>query len=182
MSTAFSGDTPEPPGGVTVWFNPNCSKCRTVQGILAERGIDANYVRYLEQAPSRAEIEAVLTQLGTDDPRAIMRTGEAVYTELSLAGADRDALLEAVVANPILRSRIPAVSPMLMVMAPRKCPSSGRPSKCSPHCGHCSSIFHQLVKMWPAPQRGQCLRAARPSMTGTLGRSEPAMSVGFSSP
>ena len=24
--------------GVTVWFNPNCSKCRTVQGILAERG------------------------------------------------------------------------------------------------------------------------------------------------
>jgi arsenate reductase len=64
---------------VTVWFNPNCSKCRTVQGILAERGVEANYVRYLEQAPSRAQIEAVLAQLGTDDPRAIMRTGEAAY-------------------------------------------------------------------------------------------------------
>jgi arsenate reductase len=90
---------------LTVWFNPNCSKCRTVQGILAERGIDADYVRYLEQTPSRADIEAVLTLLGTDDPRAIMRTGEAVYRELGLAGAERDALLEAMVANPILIER-----------------------------------------------------------------------------
>ncbi|HZI37111.1 MAG TPA: arsenate reductase (glutaredoxin) [Acidimicrobiia bacterium] len=104
MSDAdISGDTPEPPA--TVWFNPNCSKCRTVQGILAERGVDANYVRYLEQTPTRAEIEAVLTQLGTDDPRTIMRTGEAVYQELGLAGADRDALLDAMVANPILIER-----------------------------------------------------------------------------
>jgi arsenate reductase len=90
---------------VTVWFNPNCSKCRTVQGILAERGVEADYVRYLEQTPSRAEIEAVLEQLGTKDPRAIMRTGEAVYKELGLAGADRDALLDAMVANPILIER-----------------------------------------------------------------------------
>lgn len=90
---------------VTVWFNPACSKCRTVQGILAERGVEANYVRYLEQAPSRTEIEAVLTQLGTDDPRAIMRTGEAVYRELGLGGADRDALLDALVANPVLIER-----------------------------------------------------------------------------
>jgi arsenate reductase (glutaredoxin) len=90
---------------LTVWFNPNCSKCRTVQGILAERGIDADYVRYLEQTPSRADIEALLTLLGTDDPRAIMRTGEAVYSELGLAGAARDALLEAMVANPILIER-----------------------------------------------------------------------------
>ena len=90
---------------LTVWFNPNCSKCRTVQGILTERGVDANYVRYLEQAPSRAEIEAVLTLLGNDDPRTIMRTGETVYKELGLAAADRDALLDAMVANPILIER-----------------------------------------------------------------------------
>jgi arsenate reductase len=88
-----------------VWFNPNCSKCRTVQGILAEQGIEVDYVRYLEQTPSRAEIEAVLTRLGTDDPRTIIRTGEAVYKELGLAGADRDALLDAMVANPILIER-----------------------------------------------------------------------------
>jgi len=90
---------------LTVWFNPACSKCRTVQGILTERGIEADYVRYLEQTPSRAEIETVLKRLGTDDPRTIMRTGEAVYRELDLASADRDALLDAMVANPILIER-----------------------------------------------------------------------------
>ena len=90
---------------IQVWFNPNCSKCRTVQGILTERGVEADYVRYLEQTPGRAEIESVLAMLGTDDPRAIMRTGESVYRELGLAGADRDALLDAMVANPILIER-----------------------------------------------------------------------------
>ena len=90
---------------VTVWFNPACSKCRTVQGILSERGVEADYVRYLEQAPGRKEIESVLGLLGTDDPRSIMRTGEARYKELGLADADRDALLDAMVANPILIER-----------------------------------------------------------------------------
>ena len=90
---------------VTVWFNPNCSKCRTVQGILTEKGVDADYVRYLEQTPGREQIEAVLKQLGTDDPRSIMRTGEAVYKELGLATADRDTLLDAMVENPILIER-----------------------------------------------------------------------------
>ena len=91
--------------GVTVWFNPACSKCRTVQGILGEKGVDADYVRYLEATPSRGEIEAVLTRLGTDDPRSIIRTGEAVYKELGLADAARDALVDAMVAHPILIER-----------------------------------------------------------------------------
>jgi arsenate reductase len=91
--------------GVTVWFNPACSKCRTVQGILAERGVEADYVRYLDHAPDRAAIEAVLSRLGTDDPRSIMRTGEALYKELALAGAEREALLDAMVAHPILIER-----------------------------------------------------------------------------
>lgn len=90
---------------VTVWFNPACSKCRTAQGILAERGIEADYVRYLDAAPSRDELERVLTLLGTDDPRSIVRTGEAVYKELGLAAADRDTLLDAMAANPILIER-----------------------------------------------------------------------------
>ena len=90
---------------VTVWFNPACSKCRTVQGILTERGVDADYVRYLDQAPSRADIESVLAMLGTDDPRAIIRTGESVYQAMGLGGADRDALLDAMVAHPILIER-----------------------------------------------------------------------------
>jgi arsenate reductase len=90
---------------VCVWFNPNCSKCRGARDLLEERGVDAEYLRYLEDTPSRQEIERVLGLLGTDDPRAIVRTGEAVYKELGLADADRDTLLDAMVANPILIER-----------------------------------------------------------------------------
>jgi arsenate reductase len=90
---------------VSVYFNPNCSNCRTAEGILRERGIDANYVRYLESAPTREDLEEVLAKLGTDDPRDIIRTKEPEYEELGLADADRDEILDAMVAHPILIQR-----------------------------------------------------------------------------
>lgn len=89
----------------SVFFNPKCSNCRTAQGILEERGIDADYIRYLENAPTRADLEDVLKKLGTEDPRDIVRTKEPVYAELGLDGADRDQLLHAMVAHPILIQR-----------------------------------------------------------------------------
>ena len=64
--------------GATVWFNPSCSKCRTTQGILAERGISTDLVEYLENTPDRDEIERVMRLLGVDHarlraPRSSMR-------------------------------------------------------------------------------------------------------------
>ena len=47
----------------------------------------------------------MLRKLGTDDPRAITRVGETRYRELDLARADRDALLDALVAEPALIER-----------------------------------------------------------------------------
>lgn len=73
--------------------------------MLAERGIEADYVHYLDDAPVRAEIERVMQLLGIDDPRAMMRTGEGVYKELGLATADRDALIDAMAKHPILIER-----------------------------------------------------------------------------
>jgi arsenate reductase len=90
---------------LTVWFNPQCSKCRTAHGILEERGVAADYVRYLDDAPSREDLERLLVLLGTDDPRAITRAGEPVYSELGLEGVDRDTLLDALAAHPILIER-----------------------------------------------------------------------------
>jgi arsenate reductase len=89
----------------TVYFNPACSNCRTAQGILAERGIDAELVHYLDTAPDRAELERVMGLLGIDDPRQMMREKEPVYAELGLDDADRDALLDAMAAHPILIQR-----------------------------------------------------------------------------
>ncbi|MDQ4069695.1 MAG: arsenate reductase (glutaredoxin) [Actinomycetota bacterium] len=91
--------------GTSVFFNPNCSSCRTAQGILEERGVDVEYIRYLENTPSREDLEDVLKKLGTDDPRDIVRTKEAVYAELGLGSADRDRLLDAMAAHPILIQR-----------------------------------------------------------------------------
>ena len=93
------------PNDVLVYFNPNCSKCRGARDLLDERGVEAEYFRYLDEAPARPELERVMVMLGTDDPRQMMRTGEAVYAELGLAEAGRDALLDAMVAHPILIER-----------------------------------------------------------------------------
>lgn len=89
----------------TVYFNPGCTKCRTTQSILAERGIDADYVEYLRQAPTAEELRNVMGLLGIDDPRAMMRTGEPVYAELGLADGGPDQLLDAITRHPILLER-----------------------------------------------------------------------------
>ena len=96
---------PEEPEKTRVFFNPSCSKCRTVRSILEERGHNADYVRYLEHSPTRQELESVLELLGTDDPRDMIRTGEQIYREMQLASADREALLDAMATHPILIER-----------------------------------------------------------------------------
>ena len=90
---------------VTVYFNPSCSKCRASKELLEEHGVRANYFRYLDEAPSRDDLEQVMQLLGIDDPRAMMRTGEGIYKELGLADAGRDELLDAMVKHPILIER-----------------------------------------------------------------------------
>src|SRR5688500_7991423 len=90
---------------VQVFFNPACSKCQTLQGILERRGVQADYVRYLDTAPSRHELERVLALLGSEDPRVMMRADEPIYAELHLQDADRDALLDAMTSHPVLIQR-----------------------------------------------------------------------------
>jgi arsenate reductase (glutaredoxin) len=90
---------------VSVFFNPACDNCQTVKGILDERGIDADYVRYLDQAPTRDEIERVMGLLEIEDPQEMMRAKEPVYQELGLESAGREELIDAMTAHPILIQR-----------------------------------------------------------------------------
>jgi arsenate reductase len=92
-------------GEATVYFNPACSKCRTVSGILAERGVDADVVEYLDTPPDRAGLERLLRLLGTDDPRAILRQEEPTAAALGLGDAGREAVLDAIAAHPELLQR-----------------------------------------------------------------------------
>jgi arsenate reductase (glutaredoxin) len=92
-------------GEATFYSNPACSKCRTVSGILAERGVDTEVVQYLDTPPDRPALERLLRLLGTDDPGAILRREEPTYRELGLEGADRGAVLDAIAAHPELLQR-----------------------------------------------------------------------------
>src|SRR5260370_16861109 len=109
--------------GVTVYFNPSCSKCRASRELLEERGVQANYLRYLDEAPSRKDLEHVMLLLGIDNPKAMMRTGEAVYGELGLAAVTTtEELLDAMVANPILIER-----PIVILADPPLIPPPPKP-------------------------------------------------------
>lgn len=88
-----------------VYFNPKCGTCRTVDGVLKEHGIDAEYVRYLDQPPDRFELEGLMRLLGINDPRDMMRRKEPVYAELELDSADRNTLLDAIMKHPVLLER-----------------------------------------------------------------------------
>lgn len=88
-----------------ILFNPSCSKCRSVRGLLEERGLAADYVNYLQRTPTREQLREVMRMLGIDDPRQMMRTDEPEYRELGLASADKETLLDAMVEHPILIQR-----------------------------------------------------------------------------
>ena len=53
---------------LSIFYNPRCSKCRTAQGLLAERGIEATIVEYLVAPPTVDELRLLMTQLGITDP------------------------------------------------------------------------------------------------------------------
>ena len=96
---------PETEPDTQLYVNYECSKCRSALAILDERKIDAEHIRYLEEPPTRADLQRLMAMLAIDDPRQMMRTGEAVYTELGLGNATADQLLEAIAAHPILLER-----------------------------------------------------------------------------
>jgi arsenate reductase len=67
--------------------------------------VEAEEVRYLDTPPTAADITRLMQLLGVDDPRALMRTGEAIYAELDLATRAGDELIAAIAAHPILLER-----------------------------------------------------------------------------
>lgn len=88
-----------------IWHNPRCSKSRATLALLQEHGVEPEVRRYLDDPPTRAELEGALAALGTEDPLALTRTGETGFREQGLKGADRDTLLDALAADPTLIER-----------------------------------------------------------------------------
>jgi arsenate reductase (glutaredoxin) len=91
---------------VEIWHNPRCSKSRAALELLKERGIEPQVVLYLEEAPARERIEAVLELLGVE-PRELMRKAEEPFKKLNLGDPKRSRreLIDALAAHPILIER-----------------------------------------------------------------------------
>ncbi|MEV0407023.1 arsenate reductase family protein [Actinoallomurus sp. NPDC050550] len=92
-----------------IWINPRCSKCRSALSLLDEEGAEYTVRRYLDEPPTRQELEEVLGRLGLE-PWDIARTGEAVAKELGMASwgrepASRGRWLDALAEHPILIQR-----------------------------------------------------------------------------
>jgi arsenate reductase (glutaredoxin) len=87
-----------------IYHNPKCSTSRKTLELLRENGIEPEIVQYLKTPPTRAELKAMIADAGIDVSKAV-RKREALYTELGLAEASDDELLDALAQHPILIER-----------------------------------------------------------------------------
>jgi len=93
-------------GGVTIYHNPKCATSRKVLGMIRDAGVEPQVIEYLKTPPSRAELVALLGRIGIK-PRALLRRRGTPYDELGLddPGKSDDALIDAIVAHPVLMER-----------------------------------------------------------------------------
>ncbi len=96
---------------VTIYHNPRCSKSRQTLALLKENGKEPTVVEYLKTPPDAASLAEILDQLGIE-PFDLLRRKEAPFQKLDLASKkdDRDALIRAMVENPVLIERPIVVS------------------------------------------------------------------------
>ncbi|MFT5487526.1 MAG: arsenate reductase [Paracoccaceae bacterium] len=96
----------EPGVSVTIYHNPRCSKSRATLALLEEKGIVPEIIEYLGTPPSKEEMNRILDGLDMA-PRDLMRRKEQPYAALNLGddSMSRDALIDAILANPILMER-----------------------------------------------------------------------------
>ena len=90
----------------TIYHSPLCSTSRNTLQILREADIDIRIVEYLATPPSRAELVRLYHRANLT-PRDGLRSKEQIADELGLTrpGVGDDAILDAMVAHPILIDR-----------------------------------------------------------------------------
>src|SRR3974390_372942 len=97
---------------VIIYHNPDCGTSRNTLGMIRNAGIEPHIVEYLKTPPTRALLEQLITRMGIS-VRALLREKAASYRELGLDNQTLgdDALLDAMMAHPILINRPIVVTP-----------------------------------------------------------------------
>lgn len=103
---------------VTVFHNPACGTSRNVVAAVREAGLEPEVIEYLKAGWTRDQLTDLLARMGAT-PREILRERGTPADELGLldAGVSDDALLEAMVAHPILVNRPIVATPLGVVLA-----------------------------------------------------------------
>ncbi len=119
---------------VTIYHNPACGTSRNTLGLIRNAGIEPVVIEYLKTPPSRDELRDLIRRMGVP-VRDVLRQKGTPYAELGLDDPELadDALLDAMMAHPILINRPIVVTPLGV----RLC----RPSEA-------------VLDLLPAPQRG----------------------------
>jgi arsenate reductase len=119
---------------VVIYHNPACGTSRNTLAMIRNAGIEPHVVEYLKTPPSRALLVELIDRAGIT-PRDLLREKGTPYAELGLGDASLsdDALLDAMIAHPVLINRPLVVSPLGVKLC--------RPSEA-------------VLDLLPKPQRG----------------------------
>ena len=97
---------------VTIYHNPACGTSRNALAMIRQSGEEPEIIEYLKNPPNRARLSELIKAMGIP-VRALLREKGTPYTELRLGdrALSDDALLDAMMAHPILINRPIVVTP-----------------------------------------------------------------------
>ena len=98
---------------VVIHHNPDCGTSRNVLALIRNSGAQPTIVEYLKTPLSRLKLAELIDRMGVP-VRALLREKGTPYAELGLADEtlSDDALLNAMMAHPILINRPIVVTPL----------------------------------------------------------------------
>ncbi|MFC0339880.1 arsenate reductase (glutaredoxin) [Paracoccus niistensis] len=97
---------------VVIYHNPDCGTSRNTLAMIRNAGIEPHVIEYLKTPPTRALLVQLITRMGIT-PRDLLREKGTPYAELGLddPSMSDEALLDAMMAHPVLINRPIVVSP-----------------------------------------------------------------------
>jgi len=98
---------------VVIYHNPACGTSRNTLAMIRNAGIEPHVIEYLKTPPSRALLVQLIDRAGMT-PRELLREKGTPYAELGLGDTSLTdaALLDAMMAHPVLINRPLVVSPL----------------------------------------------------------------------
>jgi arsenate reductase len=98
---------------ITIFHNPNCGTSRNVLGLIRNSGTEPEIIEYLKTPPSRERLIEVIAQMQIS-VRDLLRRKGTPFEDLRLddPSLSDDALLDAMMAHPVLINRPIVVTPL----------------------------------------------------------------------